>query len=326
MSLFSFCAVLFFGFSFASDISFVDAKFCNDKNLSDEINEITLPTQNNNLCVNFTNISSTGIYLDANFINAVVTSDSIKNRACSNMTQEPSWFGTFVLDKDRAKNFLVPAQSTVKKIFTVVFPVWYQWFSYGCLTYQLAWSARSDDTSMLNIIVRKAKFISYYVWDAPIDNSVFLDNIYHQVNASGFLALGFSLSNQWNISQSIVVSGTISNMLWYHRSFTWPLYDITALQKKYFTTKDLENQVDVPSYGWLYKVSLTILHKPNITFDLRTKNQKVLAPWFIYASFSLVVWSWQIWLFLFFVLVVCILVWNMFRSLLKKKPPVKGGV
>jgi len=81
-------SLLFFlsSFVFADNIGFIDAKFCNNDKLTDELNMVTKAGEENNVCIQFSNSFSADLSIDLSFVDAVVTNDSSQNRACSTST------------------------------------------------------------------------------------------------------------------------------------------------------------------------------------------------------------------------------------------------
>lgn len=264
---------------------------------------LTKAWKNIPICVEFTNTFSADIFINVSFVNAEITKDTLNNRACSSSSEGKTHFWDFVSNKEWVLK--IPAHATIKKEFNVLFPVGFDGFSFWCLTYQLNnyLETISASDGMFNVIVRKAKFMSFYVGEVPVDTNIIVSTTSSLLDASWNLLIETTLENKWNVSQTVSISGQVSNIFWYSASIVFADIVLQAWEKKSFSTKNLQMPIDLPSYKWLFTVSLQIDHIPYFSFDVRHPDMKVTKAWVIEKTYSLFFWSVHmiVWIILLFV-------------------------
>ena len=72
--------------------------FCNDNHITNEIDTVTKAGEKKPLCIQFTNVSNKKLTINVEFVDAVITDDSSKNRACNAPDRPKTQFANFIQD------------------------------------------------------------------------------------------------------------------------------------------------------------------------------------------------------------------------------------
>jgi hypothetical protein len=71
-------------------------QFCNNNQKTNEIDTIIKAGQKTPLCIQFTNTSNQKLTVNIEFVDAVVTDDAFKNRACNAPDRPKTHFANFM--------------------------------------------------------------------------------------------------------------------------------------------------------------------------------------------------------------------------------------
>ncbi len=271
-------------FSSAQDVQLwsIDLNFCNNQAITSELDLTTKAGEQTPICINFVNTSPEDTTINIDFLDSTITQDWHKNRACNAADRPKKYFGNFMLDYE--KTITLKWNSTIQKIFNIKPPIWYKWLSHGCIAYNLVQTGEKAGESMLNIVVRKIKFIDIFVWETQIKSQI---NIWSIKTIKTWKITNFQiwLRNIWNISQNATISWTISNIFWFKKILQINKNTIIIPpNEEMFIQTDNEDLI-MPPYGWPFTVSFEIINKPSFDFNIKedvpnnTIPKDVIAGW-----------------------------------------------
>jgi hypothetical protein len=78
-------------------LGMIEVKFCNFDQTNKELDLVSQAGNILPICVEFTNKSVTPVTLNVEFLDSVITSDNIKDRACNASDRKKTQFGNFML-------------------------------------------------------------------------------------------------------------------------------------------------------------------------------------------------------------------------------------
>lgn len=301
----------------------IDVQFCNDQIISNELDITSTAWEELSICVNINNTSDQDTTINIDFLDATITQDEHQNRACNAADRPKTTFGNFMLDYTNP--IQIPANSNIQKIYKIRFPVWFQWLSHGCLAYNVIQDDPQADNSMLNIIIRKVKFIDVFVWDAQIKSQIKIWSIttIKSWNLSNFQ---IQLKNIWNVDQQVIFTWTISNIFGFSKNLklqknTW---DIAPNQEIQIQTDNQD--LILPFYKWFFKVSFDILNKPNFDFNIKSDQvdiQNVILGWKFQTSKIIFLFNITFFIVLLVFLVLIYFAIYRNRQIIISKKPIK---
>ena len=206
-------------FSWA-DIADLSLNACAENSTRDRSEtHITLtPLEEQYLCIQIQNKSSTWQYADVEIVDMVVTDDRDRRRACrdNGQNRSMSWFIRREFSPSRS---VIPANSTIQLQATLFTPSSYGGEQYGCVVL----SQSSQDKQWMNVVVRKAHFLTIdMTWAQHVSDRWVL---------SGSLDVNLSLA-----SVTVVNSGNVQqklNIQW-SWSLWWGLWSGSISQKGVF--------------------------------------------------------------------------------------------
>jgi len=284
--------------------------------------------ESEDICMLITNHSSESADLRLSFVDATITNDLARNKACKDET-EKSNFWRFV---DWPENsFSVPGGATVEKHATLRFPGWFAGESYGCVTYYFADALETESSSMFKIMVRRANFIEAVVsWSIDL-GLVFVDdlpkelvytnlsvnsnvNVYYDESANGML-VHFGLKNIGTVAEYVVITWTISNVLGFQYTFTQDSRKILPKESIIFR----EVVEGVPFYKGPFTVDINVSYVPQFEFvsDNITEDMKQYS--YLFESVELFLFSWPIIGLCALVLVIVLIIIMILRRRKKKE-------
>jgi hypothetical protein len=82
--------------------------------------------------------------------------------------------------------------------------------------------------------------------------------------------LDFNLKNVWNLENTFVISWYITNIFWFKRPFKidWEWARLQAWNQKPLNI----NVWSIPSYGWLFKVTINVIASPYFSYSIDSSN------------------------------------------------------
>lgn len=166
------------GFVFAQSsvpaLGAIQAQFCNDGTVTKDLDLVTRAGQELRFCIEFTNASSTGVSLNIDFLDSIVTDDAFKRRACNAADRPRTTFGNYVLPYDTS--LFLSGNSHLQKQYTIAFPIGFNGISHGCLAYNIlgAQETMKGENTQFSVVVRNIKFLDIYVGETSVDTSLHL--------------------------------------------------------------------------------------------------------------------------------------------------------
>ena len=247
----------------------IDLTFCNSWIITNELDLITKAWEEVSICINITNTSQEDMSVNIDFLDATITQDAFSNRACNAADRPKTYFGNFMLDYDKTVN--IKWNSTIKKTYKIQLPVWYKWLSHGCVAYNVIQPSWQENQSMLNIIVRKIKFIDIFVWATPIKSQI---KIWSIKTTKDWKITNFQIwfKNIWNTTQNATISWTITNILGFKKQLKLDQNTVSIEPNKEIQIKTNNKDLILPTYKWLFTVNFEITNKPVFNFNISSWN------------------------------------------------------
>lgn len=270
----------------------INLSFC-DNNQENQVDIVTQSDQDTDICVLFQNNSDNDTTLNITFVDGMTNTSGWKS--CGIPEDPNTNFAKYMKDYESVLH--IPAHTQTKKIYTIHFPVWYEWISHGCITYDIKKWESNDE--MFNFIFRKAFSIDILVWWSQVKPKLEISNIYlsgYDTNQKIIL----EISNKWNIDQEITLTGTIKNRFGYEWKFETSGTSIPANTK----TTLISNEVRLPSYKWFFIVKSYLTNDPIFNFDITKTDLKneYSVHWLTIIKNTAMLWSW-----LYIILIILII-------------------
>lgn len=263
-----------FSFSLAQDLQLqnINLSFCNSWETSNELDLTTKAWEKTPICIIFSNTSSKEITINVDFLDSMLTQDQPwkELRACNAADRPKQYFANFVLNYENS--ITIPWNSTVQKTYQIKFPAGFKWISHWCVAYNEIQPNNQLWKSMLNIIVRKVKFIDIFVWDTQIKSQIKLWSI-KTIKNWNIINFKIWLNNIWNVDQNTIISWTISNIFWYKEILNFDKNNFTLLSDEETIIQTNNKNLNLPAYKWFFKIEFNIINKPILNFNISTENQ-----------------------------------------------------
>ena len=254
-------------------------------------------------------------------MDAIITQDEFTNRACNAADRPKEHFGNFMIDYD--KLVTISWNSTIQKTYNIKLPIWYKWLSHGCVAYNQIQVDKNRNKSMLNIVVRKVKFIDIFVWETQIKSQI---KIWLIKTIKSWNTINFEiwLTNIWNTSQYTNISWTISNVFWFKRDlkFNQDAIKIEPNQEIFIQTNN-EN-LTLPVYKWFFKIDFDIDNKPVFNFNIKDNDkipQDVILWWnFNISKIIFISNPYFIWILVIFLVLIYLAFFKKRKKQIQNKP------
>lgn len=290
----------------AQNISDIQATFCNKPIAESNLDIITKANQETDICVNFKNNSITKSNISIDFVDWTITPQWSK--ACFSAEKPRLNFGQHMLDYEKELT-LNPSQE-IQKIYKIKFPVWFSGVSHGCLAYNIN---KTDDISGgIGLVFRKTHTIDILVWWTKIDSKINIKDVtINKTNNTDRLNL--NITNNWNIDQQIIISWTISNILWYNQIFIITWQTIKA-QEDIILSTEINN---LPWYKGLFSVNTQISYTPIFNFDITNHNipNEYITPWVINISKNIILRNMY---YIITILIILLLLWIIVNKYIRR--------
>ncbi len=244
-------------FTTAQNIWDIQASFCNPEQSEKEIDLIAKAWTNSDICINFSNNSLKDTTISIDFVDGVIT--PTWESACFSAEKPKPNFGQYIENYDT--KLAIPGNSSIEQHFKIQYPVGYSWVSHGCLGYSI--DNTKNIAGWISMIFRKTHTIDILVGWTKINSKLIIQNAKYSDNK-----LIFTVENQWNITQNISITGTISNLLWYSQEFNTESTDIQANSETIIATSELM----LPQYKWFFSINSNIYYHPKFNFDITNHN------------------------------------------------------
>jgi hypothetical protein len=116
-------------------LGLIDVGFCNNDLTNNELDLVAKAGETLPVCVEFTNQSSAPVTINVEFLDSLITSDNLKDRACNAADRPKTQFGNYMLPY--TGELILPPQQTIQKNYNIKYPVGFSGLSHGCLAYNV---------------------------------------------------------------------------------------------------------------------------------------------------------------------------------------------
>lgn len=291
------------------DLGNITLRFCNDTADTNTEDNKTLSLQTNawkkeTLCITLSNANTRDATILLSFVDGTITDDSDQKKACA-PSGTTTKFGQYVtIPQD---TIVVPAWESVSVTAELTFPEWYSWPVLGCVTSQLA-DLPTAKTGMFDIQTRKANFIEVLV-DGTITSSLEIltqptteaSNISNSnkitvykdpvalPNGSFPYKARLQLLNPGNIAQEAVISIALTDLL--GKEYTTEQTSLIPAGEQRDVIVPLET---LPYYKGQFTITASVIHTPNVEFEIAWIAQEDLAPKTLKETTTFVVIPWEL--------------------------------
>lgn len=273
-------------------LGMIEVNFCNNELQDKELDIITQAGKPQDICVQIYNKGTLPVSLNLEFLDSIITSDTIKDRTCNASDRPKRYFGNFI--QPYRWRIDIPAQKTIKKIYHIQYPIWYSGISHGCLAYNVIENTIQENKNF-SIRIRAIKFIDMLVSDSPAKQMIDISQVPKLIKSKNEYIVQIGIQNKGNISEKIHISSLLSNIFWYQKEFT---FDVTvpANEEILLTTQSFI----MPIYWGPYLFSSKIAYTPEFDFNITNKNQKHPSEIYIWGQKHIqkifFIWTRQSWL------------------------------
>lgn len=276
-------SILLFNIAWAQNLWDIETQFCKPNPNKKEINVVTEANKETEICIIFKNKSDIDTTLDIDFVDWAITPSGSK--ACFAGDKPKTNFGQYILSWQNKLELLANSEKT--ETYKIKFPTWFSGISHGCLAYNISKEDKKEWS--MNVIFRKTHSIDILVWWVAISSKIKPKSIsisWDQV----FNWISLDIENNWNITQSIKISGIISNFFWYTQDFEIPEFVVNPKESIEISS----NKISLPEYKWVFSIKLNISYLPHFNFNITNSNltTEYNNPWTIHFSKTLILWNW----------------------------------
>lgn len=306
----------------------INLNFCNNWENINELDLTAKAWEEVPICINFINTDQEDITINIDFLDATITQDDFKNRSCNAADRPKQYFGNFMVNYD--KTVTIKWNSTIQKTYNIKFPVWYKWISHGCVAYNQIQTGNNTNQSMLNIVVRKVKFIDIFAWETQIKSQINIQKI-KTIKSWNMVNFQIWLKNIWNTDQKIIFSWTISNKFWFKDVliFNENTADVAPSEEIQIQTNN-ENLI-LPVYKWFFTVDFEIANKPIFNFNISADNnipEDVILGWNFKISKTIFISNpYFIWILIIFLILIYIAIFKKRkRQIIYSQPEITNNL
>lgn len=288
----------------AASLESVWFRFCDDTNgdiyLANKKVISVKPWQDNEMCVTFSNGSDEKVkvkyglsyWLLNEWGTQVCDQDSSRTNKFSRFFVQPS-DSTFTLE---AKE-----QKTIKVQIKV--PVWVNGMQYWCLINTvegMEGPVQKTVWSMFGVVVRKVFPLNLFVGEPwAIKNTLTLKNIEWwiystnskikaEIKNGNDLDISAHIKNEWNVTQTIAMSGTVNNFFGFEKVFTIQEIKLLPWEEKNVTA----NVGVIPWYKGLFTVNINAKGTPFFEFDVSGLDETIKNWTSLTESATIYAFSW----------------------------------
>lgn len=265
------------------------------------------PGEKKELCAAIANNWSKDIKLEYGYSQASSRSDW--SVACMGMLAADDFSKMIMISWNNI--LTIPAHSYVIQRDTLFPPLWYSGIQHGCFVFGIHQENKTSGKSMFSMVSRKAASLDVMVWsDFKVDKAFSLvdqqggffttnKKIKTHFDDNGDLILSLSAQNKGNINQHAIITGRITNALWFQKDFVLEQKKLIAWQ----TAELTYNVWVIPFYKGLFAVKLNVSYTPTFDFDvsnlpkdiLQWGNFDVQGQFFIFSWFRVVLLALILW-------------------------------
>lgn len=241
-------------------LGMIEVNFCNHEQANKELDIITKAGEVKDICVEITNKWSQNITLNLEFLDSIITSDSLKDRSCNASDRPKTQFGNFLLPY--SGEVYLPAHTTIQKTYPINYPIGFSWLSHGCLAYHIVGSD-IPDSSMLTVRIRSIKFVDIFVAWTQAKQMIKLSQSPILTRIDDEYIISFGIKNEGNVPENIHIVSKISNIFGYQKDFVFD----TTIPAQTWTILTTQSFV-LPAYGGPYRFKNKISYIPQFNFNI----------------------------------------------------------
>lgn len=289
-------AILWTSITFAqektADLSKVSIRFCNQTWESKHDDLIVMePNEEKNLRLCINNDSE----LEANASYGFSKGDySFGTRVCDNRLTDNRFSALFPGTQSREIK-LKPLSSIVIEE-KIIIPPGMSGMQNGCLMYSVS-ASNVNLWSMFSMSVSKYWYLDVMVgWEASVKRDIKVleyswgyfstdKKIWSKMNDENNLLLKFIINNKGNISEKIIITGKVYNILWFQKEFSIDPQNVWPANSNEFTT----NIGILPIYKWMYTVKYRITNEPQYVFPV--SDEKLKQAWTVEGTGNIFIFS-----------------------------------
>ena len=279
-------------------------KFCDDgveqDKLKSDFNILTKPWEKQNVCLLFYNSNPNTLSFTYWFSESII--NSANHQLCdSDIGTGNDFSKMFINEKERIYT-LKPWESIVINE-SFIPPLGMNGAQYWCLAHMLI--DKTETSWMFKIVKRNANLMKIFVWgESIIKNSVdfasvssefmSLNNKIWYTYSWNMLKISFAVTNNWNVTQSINISGMVYNVLGFQKDFSIVSRNIAPGETAIFSA----DVGIIPFYKWLFSVLINLDASPVYEFDVSGLDKKLLEHTVLQEIGSIFIFSWA-WVIVF---------------------------
>jgi len=238
----------------------IEVKFCNYDQTNKELDLVSKAGNKLPICVEYTNKSDNPITINVEFLDSVITADTIKNRACNASDRPKTQFGNFMLPY--TWEITLPQQQTIQKEYIIQHPIGFSGLSHGCLAYNIVWWDINND-DMFSVRIRSIKYVDVFVSDTKTVQAIKLSQSPILTKMDNEYIISFWIKNEGNVEEKLHIVSTLSNIFGYQKEFTFDTI-IPANTWMILTTPNFI----MPVYGGPYRFKSRISYTPQFNFNI----------------------------------------------------------
>ncbi len=268
--LFLVSCILDFGsntFAQSSNLWNINMNFCNDNQKTNEIDTTIKAGEKGLICTEFTNISNEKTTINIEFVDAVITDDAFKKKACNAPDRPKTEFGDFI--QEYTHTIMLQPWESVKKNYFVKFPIWFQGLSHWCIVYNII-ENQEQKNDFLNIIIHSAKFIDMLVNEGDLIMSTRISSAPKIIKKGNGYIVRLWIENDGNIDEKVTIKWTIKNILGFQKEFNFEgiIYTNTG---KIFES----DQFILPFYKWPFTITTKVSYQPQFDFSAINQSESI---------------------------------------------------
>lgn len=298
-------------FAQSSNLWNIEMNFCNNNQKMNEVDFISKAGKNFPICIEFMNVSKKRLTVNVEFVDAVITDDGFKKRACNAPDREKKQFANFL--QTYIPEIILGSWQSVKKNYIINFPIWFKWLSHWCMIYNIVEDVPEKNTS-LGIIVRSAKFIDMFVINTDVVTTTKISSSPTIIKKWNKYIVRLWIKNNGNVSENVIIEWTIINILWFQKEFRFE--EILGAN----TGKTFESDSFIlPFYKWPFLITTQVGYQPQFNFNITDgKNPLQNIQWWTIIKRNIIMIR-NIWFAIITWVIIISIGWNIFKKYWKIK-------
>lgn len=263
---------LFPGF-WRGNIQWIEFKFCENVWKWMQANKIVKiqPWESQEICLNFTSEQNEDEEITYWFIEATMKDWIRTCQIQQKLEDENPFIKLFSNDNWNQRKIIIKANESKDIKEKINVPIWMSWMVYWCFGYK----AKPVTSKMFNIESLWVKPIDLFIWwSADIKNSIKLLNakwntfssnnkIWITTDKENKIFVNLLIKNQWNVTSNVSIKWSISNALWFEKTFEIPAKLIWIWSE----TEIKSEPILLPAYKWFFNISTTLTAEPKLEFN-----------------------------------------------------------